>query len=60
MRKRLILFLLMFAMVFVAGCGFLVFRQRWPFANSPAPQSPAIIPENPVLFGAACASFGFD
>jgi uncharacterized membrane protein len=54
MRKILILLVLIFAMAFTAGCGVLVFRNHWPFANSGATESPAIIPEQPILFGDAC------
>ena len=59
MRKILILILFVFAMIFVAGCGVLAFRNRYPYADSSDPKSPAIIPEQPVVFGAMCGPFGY-
>ena len=54
MRKFLILLVLFFTMVFATGCGVLLLRNHWPFAKSQATESPAIIPEQPTLFGDVC------
>jgi hypothetical protein len=59
MRKFMFLIVLVFTMIVVTGYGVLAFRNRWPFADSTAPKIPAIIPEQPVVFGAMCGPFWF-